>query len=55
MGWNIYPVPDLNGYTMEFGMDELFHPHFTEHVISYPCLDLGKTMLVKGTLWLNWT
>ena len=33
---------------LKFRIDKYFTPHFTEHVITYPCWDISKTMLVKA-------
>ena len=30
-----------------------FIPHFTGHIITYPCLDQISSMLVKGATGLN--
>ena len=45
----IYPLPNFNGATVEPWQGiRYFIPHFTWHVITYPCLDYSWTMLVKG-------
>ena len=49
--WNevTYPFPNSNGVTVE--VEEWINnliPHFTEHVMSYPCGDLSESVSVKG-------
>ena len=53
-----YPFLNFNGCTVEV-QERISNlkPHFTGHVISYPCWDQSETMLVKeaqcdhGVLW----
>ena len=56
-----YPFLNFNGCTIEvWEWINIFIPHFVMDVITYPCRDLSKTMLVKGatgyrvTVWLGW-
>ena len=47
-----YPFPNFNGYTVEvWKWRSNFVPHFTGHVITYPCLDWSLSMLVKWAPW----
>ena len=44
-----YPFPNFEGATVEvWEWISYFIPHFTEHVITYPCWELSLSMLVKG-------
>ena len=43
-----YPLPNFNISTIEvWGRISNFIPHFTGHMITYPCWDLSKPILVK--------
>ena len=45
-----YPFPIFNGGTIEvWEWITSIVPHFTRHVITYPCWDKSLTMLVKAT------
>ena len=45
------PLPISNGATFEIlDWKSNLTPHFTGHVITYPCWDLSKSILVKGAL-----
>ena len=44
-----HPFPSLNGATVEvWKWISNFTPHFTGHVITYPCGDQSQSMLVKA-------
>ena len=44
-----HPLPNFNGSTVKVSKWIInFIPHFTGHVITYPCWDWSETMLVKG-------
>ena len=52
MGWNYLSIIKCNGATAEdWEWISNFIPHFTGHVITYPCWDWSWTMLVKGATW----
>ena len=43
------PFTNINGATVEvWGWKSNFIPHFTGHVITYPCWDLSHSVLSKG-------
>ena len=45
-----YQFTKFNGSTIEvWEWISNFIPHFTMDVITYPCWDQTKTMLIKGT------
>ena len=49
MGWITYPLSNFNSTAVEvWEWISNFIPHFTGHVISYPCRNLSESMLVKG-------
>ena len=59
LGGIIYPFPHVKGCTVEiWEWVSNFIPYFTGHVITYPCCDLGWTMVLKGfpdvTLTTRW-
>ena len=49
-----FPIPNLNCTTVEvWEWIRNFIPHFTEHVITYPCWDWIWTISVKGAPLVN--
>ena len=50
-----YRFPNFNGVAVEFRIwIRNFFPHFTEHVISFPCEGQGQSMLIKKHVMHCW-
>ena len=49
-----YPFPNFNGFSIEiWKWISDFTPHFTGHVITYPCWNQSLSMLIEVTPWVT--